>query len=632
MDLKLGQTKVSSIIKSILQIDLQISKGKFNKFIDNKWIKGTKQSVLEFGKLFIDVNKNFPIASLLLGFNKVKKIFDNIIWIDNKVSRAKFEKSPPTKWLTNTRDSIVYYGKLAIDSNKMFGTVPLIAGIKKIKTLVDTILWVDKTLSNGKYNRVPSLKWLNESKNVIFTYGKIAIDSNKIFPLISLIAGIKKVKMISEDILWVDKTLSKGSYTKVPTQNWLTRSISTIFQYGNLAIESNRRFGTIGLFLGLKKVRNIADTLKYVSLVISGGNYTKFPSLEWSKSVPAAISGFMTLPFKGTFGKIFDTIFGASEDSKKSQLGKIVDLMLYVDKRFQSGNWKKFPTVEWVKGTILALQKFKDIVSLLSFGSLNTKIMTAFGGKNPLVSAVSNIEKLAQSFDKLGSSMKNFSQSIKTLDTEKLAAIKSLSSNVILMSLMNPEQFDAMLSKLEERSGVFADLMKDVQDKKGASAKTSGAPGTGQKVAGGGSMTDFKMVPSSTGARMSGKSDDAKMLEKLDAMTSLLADISSVVGSKGALKTYLGSLKEDVDIGDGGFSLFSRSDKRTKNILKKVGVSPDGINIYLFSYKFDPTVVYQGVIAQELIGTRFENSVVLDKSGYYAVDYSKLDVQFKRTN
>ncbi len=200
------------------------------------------------------------------------------------------------------------------------------------------------------------------------------------------------------------------------------------------------------------------------------------------------------------------------------------------------------------------------------------------------------------------------------------------------MSLMNPEQFDAMLSKLEERSGVFADLMKDVQDKKGTSAKTTGAPGTGQKVAGGGAMTDFKMVPSSTGARMSGKSDDAKMLEKLDAMTSLLADISSVVGSKGALKTYLGSLKEDVDIGDGGFSLFSRSDKRTKNILKKVGVSPDGINIYLFSYKFDPTVVYQGVIAQELLGTRFENSVVLDKSGYYAVDYSKLDVQFKRTN
>ncbi len=632
ISLKIGQTKVTSIIKSILQIDSQVSKGKFNKFIDNKWIKGTKQSVLEFGKLFIDVNKNFSVTSLLLGFNKVKMIFDNIIWIDNKISRAKFEKSPPTKWLTNTRDSIVYYGKLAIDSNKMFGTVPLIAGIKKIKTLVDTILWVDKTLSKGKYNRVPSLKWLNESKNAIFTYGKIAIDSNKIFPLISLIAGIKKVKMISEAILWVDKTLSKGSYTKVPTQNWLTRSKSTIFQYGNLAIESNKRFGTIGLFLGLKKVRNIADTLKYVSLVISGGNYTKFPSLEWSKSVPAAISGFMNLPFKGMFGQFFESIFGASEDSKKSQLGKIVDLMLYVDKRFQSGNWKKFPTVEWVKGTILALQKFKDIVSLLSFGSLNTKIMTAFGGKNPLVSAVSNIEKLAQSFDKLGNSMKNFSQSIKTLDTEKLAAIKSLSSNVILMSLMNPEQFDAMLSKLEERSGVFADLMKDVQDKKGTSAKTTGAPGTGQKVAGGGAMTDFKMVPSSTGARMSGKSDDAKMLEKLDAMTSLLADISSVVGSKGALKTYLGSLKEDVDIGDGGFSLFSRSDKRTKNILKKVGVSPDGINIYLFSYKFDPTVVYQGVIAQELLGTRFENSVVLDKSGYYAVDYSKLDVQFKRTN
>ena len=133
----------------------------------------------------------------------------------------------------------------------MFGTVPLIAGIKKIKTLVDTILWIDKTLAKGKYNRVPSLKWLNESKNAILTYGKLAIDSNKIFPLVSLIAGIKKIKMITEAILWVDKTLVRGSYTKTPTQNWLNRSKSSILQYGFLAMESNKNFGLIGLLLGL---------------------------------------------------------------------------------------------------------------------------------------------------------------------------------------------------------------------------------------------------------------------------------------------------------------------------------------------------------------------------------------------
>ena len=64
--------------------------------------------------------------------------------------------------------------------------------------------------------------------------------------------------------------------------------------------------------------------------------------------------------------------------------------------------------------------------------------------------------------------------------------------------------------------------------------------------------------------------------------------------------------------------------------MKKIGQSLSGINIYLFTYTFNPTVVYQGVIAQELIGTNFESALLLDKNGFYSVDYSKIDVEFKK--
>ena len=37
---------------------------------------------------------------------------------------------------------------------------------------------------------------------------------------------------------------------------------------------------------------------------------------------------------------------------------------------------------------------------------------------------------------------------------------------------------------------------------------------------------------------------------------------------------------------------------------------------------------YEGVMAQELVGTNFEVALN-NKNGYYMVDYSKLDVQFK---
>lgn len=72
------------------------------------------------------------------------------------------------------------------------------------------------------------------------------------------------------------------------------------------------------------------------------------------------------------------------------------------------------------------------------------------------------------------------------------------------------------------------------------------------------------------------------------------------------------------------------SDRRLKKNITKVGTSPSGINIYRFEY-IDPKLygggVFEGVMAQEV-----PEASILGKNGYYSVDYSKLDVTFKRIN
>lgn len=68
------------------------------------------------------------------------------------------------------------------------------------------------------------------------------------------------------------------------------------------------------------------------------------------------------------------------------------------------------------------------------------------------------------------------------------------------------------------------------------------------------------------------------------------------------------------------------SDERLKQNIKHIGVSPKGINIYEFEYKSEPDVKYQGVIAQELT----DSDAVIEKDGFLAVDYSKIDVDFRR--
>ena len=74
------------------------------------------------------------------------------------------------------------------------------------------------------------------------------------------------------------------------------------------------------------------------------------------------------------------------------------------------------------------------------------------------------------------------------------------------------------------------------------------------------------------------------------------------------------------------FSGFKFSDRRLKEDIKLVGKSPSGINIYSFKYK-QSAGTYEGVMAQEVPWAR-----TMTDTGFYAVDYGKTDVEFRRLN
>jgi len=80
----------------------------------------------------------------------------------------------------------------------------------------------------------------------------------------------------------------------------------------------------------------------------------------------------------------------------------------------------------------------------------------------------------------------------------------------------------------------------------------------------------------------------------------------------------------------GGFSI---SDTRLKHDIEFIGISDLGYKIYEFNY-IDKTQFaerYQGVMAQDLLEKDTNHpAVTLNKDGYYMVDYSKIDVEFKK--
>ena len=67
------------------------------------------------------------------------------------------------------------------------------------------------------------------------------------------------------------------------------------------------------------------------------------------------------------------------------------------------------------------------------------------------------------------------------------------------------------------------------------------------------------------------------------------------------------------------------SDRRLKKNINLIGKSPNGLNIYSFEYK-NKQGVYHGVMSDEIP----QNAVTVGADGYDRVDYSMLDVEFKK--
>jgi hypothetical protein len=101
------------------------------------------------------------------------------------------------------------------------------------------------------------------------------------------------------------------------------------------------------------------------------------------------------------------------------------------------------------------------------------------------------------------------------------------------------------------------------------------------------------------------------------------------LGGTGAFAS-LGSLGSSIassGIGTAVSTFFKGfSDVRLKEDIKLIGKSPSGINIYSFKYKHTDGT-YEGVMAQEVPWAR-----EMTDTGFYMVDYSKVDVEFRRLN
>jgi hypothetical protein len=508
---------VQSVATGLSKVSAELSKGKFENKIPKSY----------FSELNGKIDNLLKVIKKLKGFNlgdfgKLTMAITQLKITSDKISQIKFTKIPDT-WSNNISNLIVQFGEIYKKVSK------LPTNFKKLNDLIYNIVIADRLLSSGKYRIFPENKWIGGIGNVITKFSSIIIDSDKRLSGSSLKSGIMKMGLLLTSVVGVSKLISSGRYTNVPGDRWIDSVRKVVDKMGEISVLIDKKYNFSNITTGLSKVKSIAETIAQVSRSLSSGKYTVFPSSEWGKGAYLSLQGFLNLKLSG--GSLLDKILGKNTaDIDKKKLAKVLDLIMMVDSTFSKGRFTNFPTTSWSDGVVKTLGKFSTILSLVDFSKFDKK----FGKNVGLARMVSDIGLLARVFDKLAESLKRISSSIGLIDSGKIESIRSLTSNVVLLSLMDAGQFDRMMAKLEENSQLFGSLLSDVntgKKGKGVSGEISGPGRPGE------SMSVVK-TPLSKGVK--GSSPESVELNQLmKKMVELMGDIASVAGSRGSLADYL---------------------------------------------------------------------------------------------
>lgn len=441
-----------------------------------------------------------------------------------------------------------------------------------------TILLVDKVFSEGKFKSYPSDEWMSSITKSILKIAMISVGLAFFLPLIIL--GSISILATALTILLVDKLFSSGKFKSFPSDKWMFGVIKSIMEISIVSI--GLAFSLPLIILGALSIIVAAWSIKEVDDILSIGQYKKYPSKDWIDGVSETLIKWTGLMDNTSFSEV---IGGAIADFFGGGLADIAESIVGVDNILKTGNFKSYPSKEWIDGVGVSLMSMSmimdsdlefnedvlgvaDLLVLIAAkikanaGVFNSTINPGFmksiasnitayvelakyvagnypGQKGGLVGAVqgmlfgtestedpmdrvvSGMVKLGSAYTKLSQSIQNFGNAINAIDAEKLLAIKSFTSNVILMSLMDPGMFEDMLSTLEDKAGVFVEAINEIDAKPEDAKKPSVNAGK-------------------AGAKAGPDPTQQKMLQLLSSMD---AKLGTIAKHSGTLADYTNELR-----------------------------------------------------------------------------------------
>lgn len=523
-----GAAAVLGIAKVIVETDGILSQGKYEKYPSLTWIASVGAIIASMGIAIAAAAVLLP--GVILGSLTVLAIAGTIYAVDKLLSTGDYNKFPSMDYLGSVGILLTTVGfALAAAAPLLLG---VLAGGLTMLAVAGTIYAVDKILSTGDYTKFPSKEYMTGVTSTLKEFGNVMLEYAS--SILGLLAGSGSVGMVAESIKNTSLTLAAGDYSKTVTEEWsngtrrgfeeyakisevadtidgsnisliertaasiagisliintgnyskiigqeYNESLLNAFKYYSKILESVGIFDSFLSGIAVNNATSIAD----ISLEINKGDFSKIIPKDWGENVAALFSGYKKITDvvetmnPGFFSSVFSAVSTGIQNllgiqrSEKLTPESVAGNIVALSKIVSMGNYKAMPK-DWMDSVYENMKSYFKILDLLDGQGMSTEILGVS------VSIGRGISRMASDYEKLAAGIQKVSAAINSIDIDKVTGLRALTGSVVLLSLMDADQFEDVMDALEEKSEILGNILD-----KAAGAGESGLPSVKQPVA-----------------------------------------------------------------------------------------------------------------------------------------------------
>ena len=219
----------------------------------------------------------------------------------------------------------------------------------------------------------------------------------RIFKLIGLgvtdaVKGGLIIVIIAAVVAISSLILSKGNYKKYPSLKWSLGVAAALAVFGVAALLLGTQALNPFFYAGLGIILLVAVTIIAASHILAAGKYTKYPTLSWNLGVSAALASFGIAAILLGFNAINPFFYAG--------LGIILlvaETILDVSKILAKGKYNLPGLATWAASVALLYTVFTPLIILLGAVGAMGAVVEFFGGANPFDEGRKMLKQIAWS-------------------------------------------------------------------------------------------------------------------------------------------------------------------------------------------------------------------------------------------